>query len=235
MHALLVTNECSHSAELVSALEQLSFEHQAVSCTKNGYKQASTFRFDLIVVMLGECDSKGIEFLRRLRAGGDDTPIIVLSPSNDIDGRIYAFDSGADECISKAISQEELVARISAVTRRCRKLRQTIVEMGSISVNLDTKTVEVHGRPLPLTVKEYQVLELLCLRKEVTLTKEMFINYLYNGLDEPDSKIVDVFICKLRKKLSAATGGERFIETIWGQGYALREPDSDLRHLQLQA
>jgi DNA-binding response OmpR family regulator len=84
--------------------------------------------------------------------------------------------------------------------------------------------VEVTGQRVHLTGKEYQMLELLSLRKGTTLTKEMFLNHLYGGMDEPELKIIDVFICKLRKKLANASGGQNFIETVWGRGYVLREP-----------
>lgn len=93
-----------------------------------------------------------------------------------------------------------------------------------IAVNLDAKTVEVDGSTVHLTGKEYQMLELLSLRKGTTLTKEMFLNHLYGGMDEPELKIIDVFICKLRKKLDKATGGENYIDTVWGRGYVLRDP-----------
>jgi two-component system cell cycle response regulator CtrA len=78
-----------------------------------------------------------------------------------------------------------------------------------------------------LTGKEYQMLELLSLRKGTTLTKEMFLNHLYGGMDEPELKIIDVFICKLRKKLATSAGGKNYIETVWGRGYVLREPDEN--------
>src|SRR5205085_2469813 len=82
---------------------------------------------------------------------------------------------------------------------------------------LDAKTVEVNGIRVHLTGKEYQMLELLSLRKGTTLTKEMFLNHLYGGMDEPELKIIDVFICKLRKKLAVATNGKHHIETDWGR------------------
>ncbi|MCA9361476.1 winged helix-turn-helix transcriptional regulator, partial [Candidatus Kaiserbacteria bacterium] len=90
----------------------------------------------------------------------------------------------------------------------------------------DAKTVEVDGKPVHLTGKEYQVLELLSLRKGTMLTKEMFLNHLYGGMDEPGLGIIDVFICRLRKKLSEATKGENYIETVWGRGFVLRDPTS---------
>ena len=116
------------------------------------------------------------------------------------------------------------MARINAIVRRSKGHAQSIIQTGELKVNLDTKTVEVQGARVHLTGKEYQMLELLSLRKGTTLTKEMFLNHLYGGMDEPELKIIDVFICKLRKKLSAATGGQNYIETVWGRGYMLRAP-----------
>ena len=99
-----------------------------------------------------------------------------------------------------------------------------MITTGALTVNLDAKTVEVAGQRVHLTGKEYQMLELLSLRKGTTLTKEMFLNHLYGGMDEPELKIIDVFICKLRKTLATATGGDNYIETVWGRGYVLRDP-----------
>jgi two-component system, cell cycle response regulator CtrA len=119
------------------------------------------------------------------------------------------------------------VARIHAIVRRSKGHAQSVIETGELKVNLDTKTVEVHNQRVHLTSKEYQMLELLSLRKGTTLTKEMFLNHLYGGMDEPELKIIDVFICKLRKKLQAATGGQHYIETVWGRGYVLRDPGDE--------
>ena len=101
------------------------------------------------------------------------------------------------------------------------------LQMGEAGVNLDAKTVEADSSRVHLTGKEYQMLELLSLRKGTTLTKEMFLNHLYGGMDEPELKIIDVFICKLRKKLAAATNGDNYIETVWGRGYVLRDPSGE--------
>jgi two-component system cell cycle response regulator CtrA len=98
------------------------------------------------------------------------------------------------------------------------------IRTGKLVVNLDTRVVSVADRPVHLTGKEYAILELLCLRKGTTSTKEMLLNHLYRGMDEPELKIIDVFVCKLRKKLAQATGGEQYIETVWGRGYGLRDP-----------
>jgi len=148
-----------------------------------------------------------------------------LTGESGTESKLRGFGFGADDYMTKPFHRDELVARIHAIIRRSKGHSQSIINTGQISVNLDAKTVDVGGMPVHLTGKEYQVLELLSLRKGTTLTKEMFLNHLYGGMDEPELKIIDVFICKLRKKLSEATGGENHIETVWGRGYVLRDPE----------
>ena len=126
--------------------------------------------------------------------------------------------------MTKPFHRNELVARIHAIVRRSKGHAQSAIQTGDLLVSLDTKTVEVNGARVHVTRKEYQMLELLSLRKGTTLTKEMFLNHLYGGMDEPELKIIDVFICKLRKKLANASNGKNYIETVWGHGYVLCEP-----------
>ena len=141
------------------------------------------------------------------------------------------FGFGADDYMTKPFHKDELVARIHAIVRRSKGHAQSVIQTGDLIVNLDTKTVEVNGVRVHPTGKEYQILELLALRKGSTLTKEVFLNHLYGGMDEPELKIIDVFICKLRKKLADASNGKNYIETVWGRGYVLREPSADERTL----
>jgi two-component system cell cycle response regulator CtrA len=148
-----------------------------------------------------------------------------LSGADDTESKLKGFGFGADDYLTKPFHREELVARIHAIIRRSKGHSQSIIKTGRVSVNLEAKTADVAGAIVHLTGKEYQMLELLSLRKGTTLTKEMFLNHLYGGMDEPELKIIDVFICKLRKKLSEATGGENYIETVWGRGYVLRDPE----------
>jgi two-component system cell cycle response regulator CtrA len=149
---------------------------------------------------------------------------MILSGTAEIDTKVKSFGGGADDYMTKPFHKDELVARIHAVVRRSKGHAQSVIRTGDILVNLDAKTVEVNGSRVHLTGKEYQMLELLSLRKGTTLTKEMFLNHLYGGMDEPELKIIDVFICKLRKKLAASTNGNHHIETVWGRGYVLRDP-----------
>jgi len=144
-----------------------------------------------------------------------------------MEDKVKGLGFGADDYMTKPFHKDELVARIHAIVRRSKGHAQSVVQTGELIVKLDAKTVEINEVRVHLTGKEYQMLELLSLRKGTTITKEMFLTQLYGGLDEPEIKIIDVFICKLRKKLASASNGKNYIETVWGRGYILREPSED--------
>jgi two-component system cell cycle response regulator CtrA len=179
----------------------------------------------LLDLMLPDID--GYEVLRRLRAARINTPVLILSGLTEPDKKIKGLGFGADDYLTKPFDKGELIARIHAIIRRSKGHSESVIRTGRLVVNLDARTVEVDSQPLHLTGKEYGILELLSLRKGTTLTKEMFLNHLYGGMDEPELKIIDVFICKLRKKLATATSGDNYIETVWGRGYVLRDPNED--------
>lgn len=189
-----------------------------------GIDLAKLYDYDLIFLDLVLPDINGHDFLRQLRVARIDTPILILSGETNTENKMRGFGSGADDYLTKPFHREELLARIHAIIRRSRGHSQSIIKTGDIEVNLDGKTVEVRGNTVHLTGKEYQMLELWSLRKGTTLTKEMFLNHFYGGMDESELKIIDVFICKLLKKLSEATGRENHIETVWARGYVLRDP-----------
>ena len=170
----------------------------------------------------------GYEVLRTLRVAKVKTPILILSGLAGIEDKVKGLGFGADDYLTKPFHKDEMVARIHAIVRRSKGHAQSGITTGDLIVNLDQKTVEVSGARVHLTNKEYQMLELLALRKGTTLTKEMFLNHLYGSMDEPEIKIIDVFICKLRKKLANASQGRNYIETVWGRGYVLREPSEQL-------
>ncbi|MDP0927319.1 response regulator transcription factor [Paracoccus onubensis] len=191
---------------------------------EEGIDLAKLYDYDLILLDLDLPDMSGMEVLRNIRLSRIATPVLILTGSADIESKLRGFGFGADDYMTKPFDRDELLARIRAVVRRSKGHSQAIIEIGEIVVNLDSRSVEARGRPVNLTGKEYQIFELLALRKGTTLTKEMFLNHLYGGMDEPELKIIDVFICKLRKKLSEALGYACPIETVWGRGYVMREP-----------
>ena len=206
----------------------LESENMVVNATdlgEDGLEIGKLYDYDIIILDMMLPDIGGIEVLRRLRDARVRTPVLILSGLAEAGNKVKGLGTGADDYLTKPFDKAELMARIQAIVRRSKGHAQSIIRTGRLSLNLDAHTAEVDGQPIHLTGKEYGILELLSLRKETTLTKEMFLNHLYSGMDEPDLKIIDVFICKLRKKLSDAAGGENYIETIWGRGYVLREPD----------
>jgi two-component system, cell cycle response regulator CtrA len=162
--------------------------------------------------------------LRQIRLARVDTPILILTGEDSTDTKLKGFGFGADDYLTKPFHREELVARIHAIIRRSQGHAQSIIHTGKIAVNLDAKTVEVEGEAGASDRQGIPDAGAALLRKGTTLTKEMFLNHLYGGMDEPELKIIDVFICKLRKKLAEATGGDNYIETVWGRGYVLRDP-----------
>jgi two-component system, cell cycle response regulator CtrA len=194
---------------------------------EEGIDLAKMYDYDIILLDLNLPDMPGYEVLRSLHTARVAIPILILSGMASIEDKIKGLGLGADDYLSKPFHRDELVARIHAIVRRSKGHAQSRITTGDLVVNLDAKNAELHGEPIRLTGKEYEILELLALRKGSTMTKEMFLNHLYGGLDEPEAKIIDVFICKLRKKLSA-NGGHDYIETIWGRGYTLREPAEQL-------
>ncbi|MCM2562121.1 response regulator transcription factor [Lutimaribacter sp. EGI FJ00015] len=228
MRVLLVEDDPTTSKSIELMLTHANLNVYTTDLGEEGIDLAKLYDYDLILLDLGLPDMTGHEVLRQLRLARIETPILILSGADDTDSKLKGFGFGADDYLTKPFHRDELVARIHAIIRRSKGHSQSVIRTGKINVNLDAKTVDADGQTVHLTGKEYQMLELLSLRKGTTLTKEMFLNHLYGGMDEPELKIIDVFICKLRKKLSHATGGDSYIETVWGRGYVLRDPQPEV-------
>ncbi len=228
MRVLLVEDDTTTAKSITMMLSSKGFVCDATDLGEDGFEIGSLYDYDIILLDLMLPDIDGYEVLRRLRAARVKTPILILSGLSEPDKKIKAFGFGADDYLTKPFDKGELLARIHAIVRRANGHSEAVIRTGKLAVNLDSHSVEVDNKPLHLTGKEYGILELLSLRKGTTLTKEMFLNHLYGGMDEPELKIIDVFICKLRKKLSTATGGDNYIETVWGRGYVLRDPEPEI-------
>lgn len=227
MRILLVEDDPTTSRSIELMLTHANLNVFCTDLGEEGIDLAKLYDYDLILLDINLPDMSGHDVLRQLRLARIDTPILILSGADDTESKLKGFGFGADDYMTKPFHREELVARIHAIIRRSKGHSQSVIKTGTVCVNLDAKTVDVEGKTVHLTGKEYQMLELLSLRKGTTLTKEMFLNHLYGGMDEPELKIIDVFICKLRKKLAEATGGVNHIETVWGRGYVLRDPSAN--------
>jgi two-component system cell cycle response regulator CtrA len=227
MRVLLIEDDSAMARSIELMLRSEGLNVYTTDLGEEGIDLGKLYDYDIIVLDLQLPDMSGFEVLKALRVAKVQTPVLILSGNAIVEAKVKALGFGADDYMTKPFHKDELVARIHAIVRRSKGHAQSVINTGDLVVNLDTKTVEVAGARVHLTGKEYQMLELLSLRKGTTLTKEMFLNHLYGGMDEPELKIIDVFICKLRKKLANASNGKNYIETVWGRGYVLREPHDD--------
>jgi two-component system, cell cycle response regulator CtrA len=227
MRVLLIEDDTAAAQSIELMLKSESFAVYTTDLGEEGIDLGKVYDYDIILLDLNLPDMSGFEVLRSLRLSKVKTPTLILSGLAGVEDKVKGFGVGADDYMTKPFHKDELVARIHAIVRRSKGHAQSVIQTDDLVVNLDTKTSEVNGARVHLTGKEYAMLELLSLRKGMTLTKEMFLNHLYGGIDEPEVKIIDVFMCKLRKKLAGASGGKNYIETVWGRGYVLRHPTEE--------
>ena len=227
MRVLLIEDDSAAAQSIELMLKSESFTVYTTDLGEEGIDLGKIYDYDIILLDLNLPDMSGFEVLRSLRISKVKTPTLILSGLAGVEDKVKGFGVGADDYMTKPFHREELVARIHAIVRRSKGHAQSVIQTDDLVVNLDTKTSEVNGARVHLTGKEYAMLELLSLRKGMTLTKDMFLNHLYGGIDEPEVKIIDVFMCKLRKKLAGASGGKNYIETVWGRGYVLRHPTEE--------
>ena len=226
MRILLIEDDTTTTASITAMLRAEKHIVDATDLGEDGLEIGKLYEYDIIILDLMLPDIDGYEVLRRMRVAKVRTPILILSGlgSTGPAPRVKGLGFGADDFLSKPFDRRELVARIQAIVRRARGHAESLIRTGKLVIDIRNRTVEVDGQPLRLTSKEHGIIELLSLRKGNAVPKEAFLNHLYGGMDEPAIKIIDVFICKLRKKIEKATGGENYIETVWGRGWVLRDP-----------
>jgi two-component system cell cycle response regulator CtrA len=228
MRVLLVEDDSATARSIELALASEGIVCDIANLGEEGLEIGKIYDYDIIILDLMLPDIDGYEVLLRLRSAKVQVPILILSGLAGSDQKIKGLTFGADDYLTKPFNRGELVARIQAIVRRSKGYSDSVIQIGErIVMNLDSRTVEVDKAPVHLTSKEYGILELLVLRKGSLITKEMFLNHLYGGIDEPDLKIIDVFVCKLRKKLAKMNGGCNYIDTVWGRGYILKESESE--------
>ncbi|MCL2672963.1 MAG: response regulator transcription factor [Alphaproteobacteria bacterium] len=224
MRVLLVEDDRAMAQNIEAILKRENIVVDTSALGEDGLEIGKIYDYDLIILDLMLPDMDGYEVLKQLRSSKIRTPVLILSGLNGPDKKVKGLGFGADDYLTKPFDKDELVARIQAIVRRTKGHAESIIKTGKLELNLDTHTVTIDGKSLHLTGKEYAILELLSLRKGITLSKDQFLDHLYGGTDEPEVKIIDVFVCKLRKKIIDATGGDDYIETVWGRGYILKDP-----------
>ena len=233
MRVLLVEDDVTAARGIALMLKSGGLIVDTTETGEEALELVRHYDYDIVVLDLMLPDMEGYEVVRRMRAARMETPVLILSGLSRPAAKVKGFAVGADDFITKPFDKAELVARMQAVVRRSKGYSQPTLRIGSLQLNLDSREVMVSGAPVHLTGKEYSILELLVLRKGMVLTKEAFLNHLYGGMDEPEMKIIDVFICKLRKKLAQA-GADNLIGTVWGRGYMMRDPAAEPARYQAE-
>lgn len=223
MRALLIEDDAVSVRLIELALKSENIVVESTASGEEGIQLASLYDFDVIILDIRLPDIDGYDVVRRLRQARIRTPVIIVSAKTDPLDKAKGLTSGADDFLSKPFDKSEMMARIQAVIRRSKGHSQSAIKIGRMVVNMDARTIDIDGKRLTVTGKEYSIIELLALRQGTILTKEMFLDHIYGGIDEPELKIIDVFICKLRKKIATLTGGDSYIHTVWGRGYVLKD------------
>ena len=223
MRVLLIEDDKTIGQNIAMVLNKEGMVVDTSYLGEDGLEMAKLYEYDIIIVDLMLPGIDGYEVVRTLRAARNNTPIMILSGLSGSDKKVKGLGFGADDYLTKPFDRSELIARVNALVRRSKGLADPIVRTGDMEINLNSKIVTIGGKVLHLTSKEYALVELLAMRKGTTINKEQFLNHLYGGMDEPEMKIIDVFLCKIRRKIERLSGGREYIETVWGRGYILKD------------
>ena len=235
MRALVVDDDPVSASLIQAAVAPRQVLVEVTGTGEDALELAKLYDFDIVIMDLRLPDLDGTDVVRRLRAMHRAVPVMVLSAVDERHEKVRALVAGADDYMTKPFDADELTARVQAIVRRSKGHPASVIRTGRMTLDLASHSVQIDGKPLHVTAKEYGILELLSLRKGMTLTKETFLDHLYGGIDEPEQKIIDVFICKLRKKIAAVADQHHGIETVWGQGYVLKDPVEPAAHLAEEA
>ncbi len=214
-----------HSAEAKVTAGLLESNGAVVDHVRSGREALEflhTYDYDLVMLDRSLADGEGVEGLRRFRAQGITTPVLMVADFSTGKSRAQALRLGADDVLAKPFDDDEMLARVEAVVRRRNGFAQSVLRVGPLEIDMASRQVRVDDQPLAVTRKEFAILELMALRKGRVIPKQSFLEHLYNGLDGPETRVIDVFICNLRKKL-AGWGCGNLIDTVRGHGYIMRE------------
>jgi len=223
MHVLIVEDDPIVADVLGMTLEEAGHFKTTANTIEMALSELKHNRIDAILLDLNLPDGDGTRLARLVRKNHILVPILVISGNSGIDEKITALGAGADGYLTKPFDRYELMANLDAIMRRTHGHGSATISVGNLVVDLSRNHAKVGETRLELTAKEFRIIEFLALRKGAVLSKDAFLNHLYGGIDEPEPKIIDVFICKLRRKLVENGAEGLSVDTVWGQGYILRE------------
>jgi len=216
MRILLIEDDPILGDGLATGLRQSGF---AVDWLKDGESAVAALqseKFDLAVLDLGLPRLSGMEVLKRLRGRGDAMPVLVLTARDAIGDRIAGLDGGADDYLIKPVDLEELAARIRALLRRSAGRADAMLRHGSIALDPAGRRVELDGKPVELSGREFAVLHALLTNAGRVMSRSQLEQSIYGWNEEPDSNALEVHIHHLRRKF-----GAELIKTLRGVGYTI--------------
>lgn len=221
MRVLVIEGDKATARILESVLRDEDIGVDIAENADEAVQFARHFDYDALVLDMHNSDIRGVEALRVIRRAGIAIPLVALSGTPNVDGTVKALSAGADDYMAKPFSNAELLSRVRAVVRRSKGLSDSFIKFDDVTLDISARSVEVAGKVVPLTGKEYLVLELLSLRRGATVSKETLISHIYADGEGPESSTVGLFMHRLRKKLAAVSGGTQYIRTVRQHGYLL--------------
>lgn len=224
MKLLYAEDERALSEAVTDVLEYNKYTVDAVYSGTDAYEYARAEKYDGIILDIMMPGMSGLEVLRRLRAEGNNTPVMLLTAKGETDDRIKGFDTGADDYLPKPFNMKELLARVRAMLRRKEEFTPEILTMGNISLNMHSSELTCGDKKILLPKLEYQLLELLMLNRGVCLSSETILVKLWGYDTDSDVGVVWVYISYLRKKLEGI-GANVSIKVKRNIGYILEEDD----------
>lgn len=223
MRLIIIDKDKTLNQNLAFFFKNKGFVVDSAYSGEDGLELTHLYEYDVLMLSYHLPDMSGLDLLKRLRTANLQAPILIYSINSSVSVKIDCLTHGADDYVVKPCDKGELLARLKALVRRSRGYAHPIIHIGDMSVNLDAKQVKIKDTPLPLTGKEYALIELLALKQGSTVSKEQFLNHLYGGMDEPELKIIDVFLFRIRDKIKQIAGSTTYIQTVWGRGYILKQ------------
>ncbi len=224
MKILIVEDDIALVNNMKLTFKKLNMQSDHAINFEEAMDFTNTYTYDIILLDVILPDASGFDVLKKIRQNNITTPVLIMSGLNDSSDKISGLNLGADDYLAKPFDKEELIARVNAIIRRSKGYASSVIAIGELEINLDSKQVFALNKMIPLTNKEYSILEILALKKGKPISKEHLLDQLYGGIGEPEPKIIDVFVCKLRKKIEKITK-KNYIGTIWGQGYMINNPE----------
>lgn len=232
VHALIIEDDPSTAQAVQLMLERSGMLVTVAALGEEGLDLARSYEHDIICLDLDLPDLPGDAVLAALRNHGNTTPVLVISGMAAAKTKLNLLTAGADDYLTKPFHPEELIARVQAIVRRRNGHSGSLIRTGGLEIDIDAKLVRLNRAWIHLSPKEFAAIELLALRRGRSVSREMFLDHLYDGNREPTAKAIDVIICNLRRKLRFASGGPPYIHTVGTRGYLLSAPDAPVRLTQ---